>query len=185
MKYYLLTILIAIMFSNSSIAQTATTQKKGSLEKSISQVWKEFQTAVKKGKKADIISFFRLPFDIQAVNVEDYNAQSVRGCYRPICKLAGAASKSKLEENYKIIFDKAVTDGILKSKADEYTDGNSARYNKLYYQFEISIPTKYGEPYYDNGAKVKKVDGIISYNFYFIEVNGEYKIYLLEVIRRQ
>jgi len=77
-------------------------------KKTISEVWTEFQAAVKKGKKEEIMKFFKFPFDILVLMGREFDESSQKPgqCIRPLCNInPKGISKSRFEENFDVLID--------------------------------------------------------------------------------
>lgn len=170
----------AIILYEDGTWQKVADNKNTKPQKTISEVWKEFQTAIQKGEKLEIMKFFKYPFNLEGDLIEIEPITFEYKSIRPICNLVGALSKSKFEDNVNIILDNDFKKGILNTKSDEYTEGKSERFGKTNYTFDVKIATKFNEYEEINRKKtIVKKDGYIIYRIYFIEDSGVFKIYVV------
>lgn len=154
-------------------------------QKSIEDVWKEFQTAIKNNDKSEIISFFRFPLSLECQIIEADPVTFEYKCIRPICNIVGSLSRSKLENSLNIIFDNALKKGILSKKYDEYFEGQSERFGKPNFSYAILIPTKENDEEYIKGKKIIiQKDFIMICRLYFIAEGGELKLYTIAFDRQ-
>lgn len=150
----------------------------------IEETWTAFQKAVKSGKKEEITKFVKFPF---LLNIRIYETEPVTfeyKCIRPLCKLGEILSKSKLDENFNLVFSKDIINYISKIKFDEYIEGQSDRFKKNNYDYKYNTSELLNDSEYKNGNKIiTKKNVSVSYNFYFIEDSNEFKLYLIGIER--
>ena len=165
----------------------------------IEETWAEFGKALKNKDKDKVLTFFDFPFEIR-IDLNEAKITKVKNsnkknyinsidyvCQNDYCKLHGNLSKKKLLSKYNILFNKKVISRILDMSVDEYSKKASKKLGgERVYGYTFLVNTTHNvisTKKINNKTKysVKKRPGKNKVEFYWVNIDGKFKIYIIGI----